>query len=282
MSDQADGLRKRMSKTRVISVISGKGGVGKSNISLNFAIALRKLGRKVILFDLDIGMANLDILMGILPARTIVDMVEKELSVGDIIEYGTGGLPFIAGGSGLSKIFRMDERKMLHFFHELEKLQREYDTIIFDMGAGVSDDLLNFVLASDEAIVVTTPEPTAITDAYAALKFIYRSGGQLSVRVLVNRSRTEKEGRETAHRLQRVAQQFLHRDIAAFSVLPDDPIVSDSVKAGIPFLLYSPRAPAARAVMKAAQAWSGLPPAADGGFFRKLKNYFYIGKEKIL
>lgn len=281
MLDQAEKLRKRVKNTRVISVVSGKGGVGKSNVSLNFALALQKLGKKVILFDLDIGMANLDILMGLLPTRTIVDMVEQNLSVWDIVEYGTGGLPFIAGGSGLTDFFRMDDRKTAHFLQELEKLEKEFDTIIFDMGAGMSEDALKFVLASDEAIIVTTPEPTALTDAYAALKFIYRTGGKLPVRILVNRSRTEREGRETALRLQQVTDKFLHRKIRMFSVLPDDQTVPEAVKAGVPFLFFAPRAPAARAIMEAAQLWSGLP-TVGGGFFGKLRNYFHFNKEKTL
>ncbi|HEU5140246.1 MAG TPA: MinD/ParA family protein [Bacillales bacterium] len=281
MLDQANNLRRKMKTPRVVSVVSGKGGVGKSNLSLNFALALKKLGKKVILFDLDIGMANLDILMGLLPSRTIVDMVEENLSIWEIIEHGTGGLSYIAGGSGLSEVFRLDERKTEHFLRELGCLQKEYDTVIFDMGAGVSDDLLKFVLASDEAIVVTTPEPTAMTDAYAAMKFICRAGVQLPVRIVVNRSRSEKEGRETAVRLQQVADRFLNQKIRAFSVLPDDNTVPNAVRAGIPFLLYAPRAPVTKAVLDAAQAWSGLP-SSGGGFLRKLRNYFHPGKERIL
>ncbi|HET7658050.1 MAG TPA: MinD/ParA family protein [Bacillales bacterium] len=281
MLDQAAMLRRKMNQTRVVSVISGKGGVGKSNVSLNFALALRKLGKKVILFDLDIGMANLDILMGMLPTHTIVDMIEKKLSVWDIIEKGTGGLPFIAGGSGLSEFFRLDEHQSAHFLNELEKLGHEFDTIIFDMGAGMTEDALKFVLASNEAIIVTTPEPTSMTDAYAALKMIYHSGGEIPVRILVNRAQTDHEGRETSLRLQQVTEKFLQRKIRTFCILPEDRIVSDAVKAGVPFLFYSPRSPVARAVMEAAQIWSGLP-TEQGGFFHRLKKYFYEYKEKTL
>ncbi|HET7578454.1 MAG TPA: MinD/ParA family protein [Bacillales bacterium] len=273
MPDQADRLRKKMKSTRVISVISGKGGVGKSNVSLNFALALQKLGKKVILFDLDIGMANLDMMMGLVPSRSVTDMIENNLSIWDIIERGTGGLPFIAGGSGLSQVFRMDARKTTHFLQELEQLEAEFDVVIFDMGAGMSEDALKFVLASDESILVTTPEPTALTDAYAALKLIDRSGGELPIRILVNRSQTEREGRETALRLQRAADQFLHRKIRLFSVLPDDDRVSKAVRAGVPFLYFAPRAPVTQAIMKAAELWSGVPAGntANGRFFQKLK-----------
>lgn len=279
MLDQAAKLRRKMSQTRVVSVISGKGGVGKSNISLNFALALRKLGKKVILFDLDIGMANLDILMGMMPTYTVVDMIEKNLSVWDIIEHGTGGLPFIAGGSGLSEFFKLKDQQSQHFLDELEKLSEEFDTILFDMGAGMTEDALKFVLASNEAIIVTTPEPTSMTDAYAALKVVFRSGAHIPVRILVNRAKSVREGRETAHRLQQVTDKFLHQTIRSFSVLPDDRIVSDAVKAGVPFLYYSPRSPITRAVMEAAQLWSGLP-SEGGGFFQRLKKYFHVSKEK--
>lgn len=261
-----------MNQTRVVSVISGKGGVGKSNISLNFALALRKLGKKVILFDLDIGMANLDILMGMMPTYTVVDMVEKNLSVWDIIEHGTGGLPFIAGGSGLKEFFRLNDHQSEHFLNELEKLSNEFDTIIFDIGAGMTEEALKFVLASNEAFIVTTPEPTSMTDAYAALKVVFQNEAEIPVRILVNRAKTDREGHETASRLQHVTDKFLHQKIRTFSVLPDDRVVSDAVKAGVPFLFYSPRSPVTRAVMEAAHIWSGLP-AGRGGFFHRIRKY---------
>lgn len=261
-----------MNQTRVVSVISGKGGVGKSNISLNFALALRKLGKKVILFDLDIGMANLDILMGMMPTYTIVDMVEKNLSVWDIIEHGTGGLPFIAGGSGLKEFFRLNDHQSEHFLNELEKLSNEFDTIIFDIGAGMTEEALKFVLASNEAIIVTTPEPTSMTDAYAALKVVFQNEAEIPVRILVNRAKSDREGHETASRLKHVTDKFLHQKIRTFSVLPDDRVVSDAVKAGVPFLFYSPRSPVTRAVMEAAHIWSGLP-AGRGGFFHRIRKY---------
>ncbi|HET7629077.1 MAG TPA: MinD/ParA family protein [Bacillales bacterium] len=282
MLDQADQLRRKMKRTRVISVISGKGGVGKSNVSLNFAIALRRLGKNVILIDLDIGMANLDILMGVIPARSIVDMLEQRLAISDIVERGTGGIPFIAGGTGLAEVVRLDERKRSHFLQQLQALEQQFDVIVFDMGAGVSEDLLNFILASDEIFLVTTPEPTAVTDAYAALKFVVRrSQSAIPIRMIVNRCHDAAEGRETAMRLQKVSEQFLNQPISSFHSLPDDRTVSDAVKARVPVLLYGPRADISKAITNLAERWCGLP-VESGGFLRKLTGFLRRGKEKAL
>ncbi|HET7615733.1 MAG TPA: cobyrinic acid a,c-diamide synthase, partial [Bacillales bacterium] len=194
----------------------------------------------------------------------------------------TSGLPFIAGGSGLSEVFEMDEDKKSHFFRQLEELESTYDAVIFDMGAGVTNDLLNFILASDEVFVVTTPEPTAVTDAYAALKFVSRkSDGALDVRMIVNRCKSEMEGKETARRLANVAGRFLDQKIDAFHIVPDDPVVSNAVKAGVPFMLYSPKAAVSRSIREIAEEWCGLQ-GREGGFLRKLKTYFHFGKERAL
>src|SRR5690625_5040272 len=149
MNDQAHNLRKMVEArkhtsldTKVIAVISGKGGVGKSNVSLNFALSLQEEGKKVLLFDLDIGMANLDILIGVSPRYHVVDLLEHDYTIWDIIEKGPLGIPIVAGGSGLLNVFRLDEEKQVRFMKQLQILQGAFDYIIFDMGAGASEDSL--------------------------------------------------------------------------------------------------------------------------------------------
>lgn len=248
MGDQATNLRRQLKKlgdshqTKTISVVSGKGGVGKSNFSLNFAITLAKKNKKVLLFDLDIGMGNVDILMGLHPKRTIVEMYEKQLSIHDIIEIGPHSLAYVAGGSGLSQVFRMDSHKQMYFLQQLDGLFTEYDYIIFDMGAGASEDTIHYVLASDESIVVTTPEPTSMMDAYAMMKHIHHYNKEIILYLLVNQAASVKDGKEIIKRLEQVTARFLQKNIKPIGILPKDKVVSKAVLSQTPFTLYDPNA----------------------------------------
>ncbi|WP_182199174.1 MinD/ParA family protein [Paraliobacillus salinarum] len=254
MSDQAANLRKRINQmngensAKTISVVSGKGGVGKSNFSLNFAITLAKRDNKVLLFDLDIGMGNVDILMGLQAKQTIVDLYEKELSVYDIIESGPYSLSYIAGGSGLKELFQMSEEKQRFFLNQLDELILEYDYIIFDMGAGASLDTIHYILASDEIFVISTPEPTSIMDAYAMMKHIHYYDQSKSMHLLVNQASSKKEGEQTTKRLQQVMKRFLQKDISSLGVLPKDKVVSKAVLTQTPFSMFNPDAKISRAL----------------------------------
>ncbi|GAE91608.1 flagellar synthesis regulator FleN [Gracilibacillus boraciitolerans JCM 21714] len=164
MSDQAARLRQKITglnsqyHAKTIAIVSGKGGVGKSNIALNFSLALANEGKKVLLFDLDIGMGNIDILLGKSSRYSIINMFENNLSIYDIIESGPNSLSYIAGGSGQDHIFYLDEERVNFFIEQLELLLTKYDYIIFDMGAGVTRETIHYILAVDECMLVTTPE----------------------------------------------------------------------------------------------------------------------------
>ncbi|GAA5415123.1 flagellum site-determining protein YlxH [Paraliobacillus ryukyuensis] len=248
MTDQAANLRKQIQRSqankhaKTISVVSGKGGVGKSNFSLNFALTLTKRDRKVLLFDLDIGMGNLDILMGLQPKSTIVEMYEKELPIHDIIEVGPNGLSYIAGGSGLTNVFRMDQAKQNYFLQQLDELLFLYDYIIFDMGAGATADTLHYVLASDETIVITTPEPTSMMDAYAMMKHITNYNNKSKLYLVVNQSQTPKDGNQIVKRLQEAMRRFLEMEITPLGILPQDKVVSKAVLNQTPFSIYDSKA----------------------------------------
>src|SRR5436305_348856 len=175
MKDQAESLRLRLQrrhglkpKTKAIAVVSGKGGVGKSNFSLNFSISLSKRGLNVLLFDMDVGMGNLDILMGKSSERTIVDYLTGTSRLADIITEGPEGVKFIGGGTGLGQLVNQDRLGALS--DDLDTFLEEYDYLIFDMGAGINQESLKFLLSVHEIIVITTPEPTALMDAYAMMK----------------------------------------------------------------------------------------------------------------
>ncbi|KGP74006.1 MinD/ParA family protein [Pontibacillus yanchengensis] len=254
MNDQAYNLRQKLnsiknhSEAKTIAIASGKGGVGKSNFALNFALSLTKQNKKVLIFDLDIGMGNIDILLGLSPQYSIVDMFEEHLSIYDVIETGPNSLSYIAAGSGLSKLFHLNESKSEYFFSQLQEIIEWYDYIFFDMGAGVTDESLNFILAANECIVVTTPEPTSLTDAYAMIKHISNKQTTLPIYLLVNRAHSQKAGEQTMERLQDVVKQFLNKSIQPLGILPDDRTVTKAVSRQIPFVTYDEHSKVSRMI----------------------------------
>lgn len=254
MIDQAASLRKKLelyhsvNQAKTIAVVSGKGGVGKSNFSLNFALSLASADKKVLIIDLDIGMGNLEILLGKTPNKSIVHLFSSLCPIEDIIEEGPNAISYIAGGSGLDEIFTMDGEKFDYFLSQFENLLASYDFIIFDMGAGITEGSAYFILAADECIVVTTPEPTSLTDAYAMIKHVLKKNSQLSIMVLVNRAINIKKGEQTMHRLIQVVQQFLSKEIKPLGVLPEDRKVMQAVSDQIPFSLYHKKSPASLAL----------------------------------
>lgn len=268
MIDQAKALRDKMQQkkvkkdrrpTRVIAVTSGKGGVGKSNFALNFALSLVAQGKKVLIFDVDLGFANIDVLLGRSPEETIATMLDKDLSIWDIIEEGPNGLQFISGGTGFDEVFRLDEDKMNKFFTELSQLQGHVDYIILDTGAGLSYENLRFILAADDVILVTTPEPTSITDAYSVVKMVQGKDPNVHMKLVVNQCTSDKEGRQTADNFQQVTGKFLNKEIGMLGFIPSDVHVPSAVKKQVPFTIAYPNSQAARAMQKLAFDFLELP-----------------------
>lgn len=239
MYDQAAKLRasvKRNALARTIAVASGKGGVGKSNVALNFSLALGKLGKSVLLIDLDLGMGNIEILLGISAKRSFVDMIQNRLRMEEIVETGPDDLDFIAAGAAMDEFFRMDGGGFAHFQQEFERAQQRYDFVILDMGAGLTEESAGFILAADESIIVTTTEPTSMMDAYALIKHIKSMNADLPMNLLVNRAMDRQEGQDTADRMKEVVQTFLHAEILLLGILPEDKQIPKSVKMQEPFI----------------------------------------------
>lgn len=215
MIDQAAHLRKQFTaenkRAKTIAIVSGKGGVGKSNTALNFSIELTKRGKRVLLFDLDVGMGNINILLGKDSKYSIVHLFKEYRPIRDIIELGPKGLSFIAGGSSLDELLNLDDDKMAFFFEQYEWLVDKYDYILFDLGAGATFSTMSFALAADECFVITTPEPTAITDAYSMIKQIVLKKQDMPVSILMNRCDSTKEGRQTLANFSEVINRFLHK-----------------------------------------------------------------------
>lgn len=247
MNDQAQSLRQRLQRqtgknAKTIAITSGKGGVGKSNFAVNFALELLERGKRVLIFDLDVGMGNIDILLGLYSEKTMIDILNDNLTIADIVKVGPKGLGYISGGSGLSHFFKMDQRKWAHFFSEYEAVMDMYDFIIFDMGAGATKESLSFILAADECFVITTPEPTAITDAYGMIKHIVNNQKDMPIYIVMNRCHSVKEGRKTTGKFKSIIWQFLNKDIRNIGSLPEDTIVSTSVKRQMPYILLNSKA----------------------------------------
>lgn len=285
MRDQAESLRLRLNKlknkseTKAIAVLSGKGGVGKSNFSLNFALSLSSRGYNVLLFDMDIGMGNIDILMGLTPQHTIIDIFTQDLSIRDIIKKGPGNLSYVAGGTGLANMFTMDDQKFYYFIEQLQALLEDYEYLIFDMGAGISSDSIKFLMAMHEIFIITTPEPTSITDAYAAMKYIYVMENQIPFYLLVNRAHTEKEGNATLRRLSNAMNQFLQKDTTQLGILPEDRAVSKAVFHQTPFVLYDSKSNVSRAIEEVTKRYldESFERSCDSGsfsFISKLRQFF--------
>jgi flagellar biosynthesis protein FlhG len=268
MIDQAKQLREKILQkkskkekrpTRIIAVTSGKGGVGKSNFALNFALSLVQQNKKVLIFDVDLGFANVDVLLGRSNKESIATMIEKDLSIWDIIEEGPNGLMFISGGSGFNDMFRLDESKMTKFFKEISTIQGLVDYIILDTGAGLSYENLRFILAADDVILVTTPEPTSITDAYSIVKMVHAKDQNVHMKLIINQCTSEKEGRQTADNFRKVTEQFLNKHIGTLGFIPSDINVPNAVKKQVPFLLAFPNCHASQAMQIVTSEFLQLP-----------------------
>lgn len=284
MKDQAEILRLKLQrqygskpKTKAIAVVSGKGGVGKSNFSLNFSISLSKHGQNVLLFDMDIGMGNLDILMGRTSEKTIADYLTGAASLSDIIMEGPEGVKYIGGGTGLDELVNQERLGIL--IEELDTCLEEYDYLIFDMGAGINRNSLNFLLSVHEIFVITTPEPTALMDAYAIMKYLHLADPSLPLHIAANRTHSFQEGTKTLQRLSDVVQKFLGRDLLWLGILPDDRTVQQAVSRQIPFITFNPKARASLALEELVNSYirggSGISANPSVSFVSRLKKFLF-------
>ena len=236
---------------RVITVTSGKGGVGKSNTAINLALQMKKLGKKVIILDADFGLANIEIMFGTVPKHNLCDLIYQGKSITDIITWGPGDVGFISGGSGIAGLSNLSRDYLTYIIQNLAKLDAIADVIIVDTGAGISDAVLEFLVASGEIILVTTPEPTSITDSYSLVKALNRyprfSKEYSKIKVLANRVRTEDEGKTLFKKLNAVVSRYLALDIEYLGSIPQDTQLSDAVMQQSPVSLASPNAKSSKA-----------------------------------
>lgn len=242
MEDQAQELRELMSnhKTRVIAITSGKGGVGKTNIAVNMAIAYAQQGKKVILIDGDLGMANVNVLLNIVPQYNLMQVINKQKTMQEIITETEFGIKFIAGANGFSKIANLSVDELDYFAKQFSQLGNA-DIILIDTGAGIANNVLQFVAAADEVCVVTTPEPTAITDAYGIIKIITTElvDRETNIKLLVNRVHSADEGKRISERIITIVAQFLNYKVDYIGFVYDDPVIQASVIRQKPFMIVN-------------------------------------------
>ncbi|TQR20938.1 MinD/ParA family protein [Psychrobacillus vulpis] len=247
MRDQAEELRMQMLRSqnklgRSIAVVSGKGGVGKSNFSMNFTTTLSSIGKKVVLIDMDIGMGNIHILLGKTVPTNLKDYLVGEASIEEVMFEGPNGLQYISGGSGLSGVLEWTDAMFNRLVEAFEFLQKNFDYIVFDMGAGATNQTLDLLVSVDDIIVITTAEPTSITDAYSMMKFIYYKDQDKNFFLLCNRAFDEEEATDTTSRLKLAMSKFLSKEIVILGSLPEDAVVRKAVKEQVPFSILYPHA----------------------------------------
>lgn len=262
MEDQAQELRELMGNipetekkekashnTRIIAITSGKGGVGKTNLAVNMAIAYAQQGKKVILIDGDLGMANVNVVLNIVPKYNLMQVINKQKIMQEIILDTEVGIKFIAGANGFSKIANLSTDELDYFAKQFSELGNA-DIIIIDTGAGIAKNVLQFVAAADEVYVVTTPEPTAITDAYGMIKIITTElvDRNINIKLLVNRVRSAEEGKKISDRIINIVAQFLNYKVDYIGFVYDDPVVQASVIRQKPFMIVNPTSKPAQCI----------------------------------
>jgi flagellar biosynthesis protein FlhG len=293
MEDQAEQLRelmraknnstqsaaptntKQSRKTRIITVASGKGGVGKTNVSVNMALAYARLGKKVIVMDADLGLANVNVMLNMIPKYNLYHVIRKQKTMKEILLDTEYGIQIVAGASGFSKIANLSEDERQNFINELYTLSNA-DIIIIDTSAGVSNNVLSFVAAADDAVIVTTPEPTAITDAYGIIKIIATEIDNLNMglKLVVNRVKTVAEAKKVADRMINIAGQFLNLKVDYLGFIYDDPAVPQAVLRQKPFMVLDPKSKASLCMQHIVGRMEKTEIRQDGGLGNLIKRLF--------
>ena len=268
MTDQAAGLRELASKnhgpTKMIAVTSGKGGVGKSNMVINLAIALAELRRRVLIVDVDLGLANIEVLLGIASDYNVQHVIDGLKRFEDVIVTGPRGIKIIPGSSGISKLADLSSKKRQQFLQHFATLQDNVDIILVDTMAGISRNVVGFAVAADEVLLVTTPEPTAVLDAYATIKTILERQPNASIKLVVNMVKDERQAKHVAQRIESVVKQFLNRRVKTVGCVPHDQHVVQAVMKSRALMQLYPNSPAAKSMRTlAAKLVDFRVPAAE-------------------
>jgi len=263
--DQAESLRQMMSRqngdVRVVAVTSGKGGVGKTNVTANLAILAAQQGRRVLIVDGDLGLANVEIVFGLTPRYHLGHLLDGTAELPQVLATGPEGVRVLPGGSGVRGLTALDDAQKLRLMSALDTIEDEFDLVLIDTGAGIGDNVLFFVGGAQEALLVLTPEPTSLSDAYAAVKVMSLEGGVEHFNVLVNQVATEQQAREIYEKLCTVSRRFLKARLKLLGQLPRDENIHRAVLSQRPLVQAFPHSPASRALKAVADRLMSEPPA---------------------
>ena len=288
MNDQASALRQIVKNirnqrvrapgegARVVCVTSGKGGVGKTSFTVNLAISLTKKGLRVLIVDADFGLANVDVVMGITPKYNLAHVIRGEATLKDAVFEGPGGVFVISGGSGMLELLNLSGGQLSELMDKLLQIEDVADVVLFDTGAGAGPNVVRLIEASEEAIIITTPEPTAIMDAYALIKTIRKQGADVKVRLVVNRAESVAEAEDTIAKLTAVVRLYLQVEMEELGYMLADQSVSRAVRLQQPFILSFPKSQAARNIDAITWKFMNIQPETSSkglrGFFSLLAN----------
>ncbi|MDK2917407.1 MAG: flagellar biosynthesis protein FlhG [Candidatus Petromonas sp.] len=230
---------------RVITVTSGKGGVGKTNFTINLGIALSNLNKKVTIIDADLGLSNIDVVLGLIPKYTLANVVRGEVNILDIGIKGPSGINIISGGSGIVDLIDLSQDQINNLIKNFLLLNDISDYILIDTGAGLNNSVLSFIEAANEMIIIITPEPTSITDAYAVIKNI---SNNKRIKLVINRVESSKEGYDVFNKINSATKKFLNIELENLGFIFEDSTVKKSVKEQKPFLIYYPNSIASKGI----------------------------------
>ena len=268
----------RVGLARAIAVTSGKGGVGKTNLAVNLSVCLASLGKKVCLLDADLGLANADVLCNLSPKVTLEHVVSGRCRLAEAMLLAPGGFRLIPGASGVARLADLDGERRLRLLSQLAALEQLADVVVIDTAAGLSANVLAFAAAAHRVLVVTTPEPTAITDGYGMIKALLGPAPKARIELVVNMAGHEQEAYGVFDRMNRVSRTFLKRSIGYAGAIPMDGQVRAAVRQRVPFVLYSPQAAATQAMRRLARDMAGVgePNPLDSsqvGFFARVASW---------
>ncbi len=246
---------------KVITISSGKGGVGKTNVVANLAVALSKFGKKVVLLDADLGLGNLDVLLGLTPKYNFGHVIRGEKEISEILVEGPAGVMIIPAASGLQELTSLTAEQKINLFSQLEGLDDNIDFLLIDTAAGISQNVLFFNIVAGEMIIVVSPEPTSIVDAYALIKVLHTRHGEKKFRLLVNQAKDTREGLEVYKNVSVVADKFLNISIDYMGFIPYDENLRKAVRQQKPIIELFPASKASKSFTDMAHIINAFPPS---------------------
>lgn len=280
MIDQATALRKKaggenatgLKNTRVIAIASGKGGVGKSNVTANLALDLQERGKKVLILDGDLGTANIDVLFNVTPKYNLSHVLKGRCKLEEALVKGPGGVHILPGTSGMEDLVNISSTEVSILLQAFTRMEKDFDLLLIDIGAGIHRSVINFIQACDETLIVLTPEPTAVMDAYSLIKILSNHRYKKKIRLIINQVDSQSEGEKLAERMKRVIDKYLTLDLDVLGYIPEDGRVRQAVKEQSPFLMLYPDSKAGRAVKGIG---ASLLNEDDETGFRGMKGFVY-------